>query len=71
MNDLVPEIAKAIQDINGDPSLTAKEKVEKIKGLKGASFEVMLNYLDKNFSTGPELSSEIKKIISKNRPRKK
>jgi hypothetical protein len=39
--------------------------------LKGASFEVMLNYLDKNFSTGPELSSEIRKIISKGRAAKK
>ena len=67
MKDLVPEIAKAIRDINGDPGLTAKDKMLKIKALKGASFEVMLNYLDKNFSTGPELSSEIRKIISKGR----
>ena len=53
MKDIVPEIAKAIQNINGDPSLTPKDKLEKIKALKGASFEVMLKYLDKNFSTGP------------------
>jgi hypothetical protein len=71
MKDIVPEIKKAIQDINGDPSLSPKDKVEKIKALKGASFEVMLNYLDKNFSTGPELSGEIRKIISKGRAAKK
>ena len=70
MKDIVPEIKKAIQDINGDPSLSPKDKVEKIKLLKGASFEVMLKYLDKNFSTGPELSSEIRKIISKGRAKK-
>ena len=71
MKDIVPEIAKAIQNINGDPSLTPKDKLEKIKALKGASFEGMLKYLDKNFSTGPELSSEIRKIISKGRASKK
>ena len=71
MKDIVPEIAKSIQNINGDPSLTPKDKLEKIKALKGASFEVMLKYLDKNFSTGPELSSEIRKIISKGRASKK
>jgi hypothetical protein len=31
MKDIVPEIKKAIQDINGDPSLSPKDKVEKIK----------------------------------------
>ena len=70
MIDLVPEIKKAIQNINCDPSLTPEDKLEKIKNLKGASFEIMLNYLDKNFSTGPELADSIKKIISKKRVRK-
>ena len=70
MKDLVPEIAKAIQDINGDPALTSKDKIEKIKALKGVSFQVMLNYLDKNFSTGAELSEEIRKLISKGRAKK-
>ena len=31
MKDIVPEIKKAIQDINGDPSLSPKDKVEKTK----------------------------------------
>ena len=34
MIDLVPEIKKAIQNINGDPSLTPEDKLEKIKNLK-------------------------------------
>jgi hypothetical protein len=70
MKDIVPEIKKAIQDINGDPSLSPKDKMLKIKSLKGISYEDMLRYLDKNFSTGPELSAEIKKVISAKRGKK-
>ncbi len=64
---LVPEITKAIQDINGNKSLTAKDKIEQIKKLKGVPFEKCIEYLKNNYSTGPELDKEIKKIISKKR----
>ena len=70
MKEITAEIARQIQNINGDPGLTAKDKMLKIKSLKGISYEDMLRYLDKNFSTGPELSAEIKKIISTKRGKK-
>ena len=68
MKKITSEIAKAIQDINGNPSLTPEDKIEQIHALDGASFEMCLNFLEKNFSTGPKLSAYIRKIISKNRP---
>jgi len=71
MKKITNEIAKAIQDINGNPGLTAEDKIIRIKDLSGASFEMCLNFLEKNFSTGPKLSAYIKKIISKNRPSRK
>jgi hypothetical protein len=71
MKKITYEIAKAIQDINGDPGLTAEDKIKKIEALDGASFEMCLNFLEKNFSTGPKLSEYIRKLISKNRPTRK
>ena len=68
MKKITQEIAKAIQDINGDPGLTPEDKIKKIHALDGASFEMCLNFLEKNFSTGPKLSEYIRKLISKNRP---
>ena len=52
MKDIVPEIKKAIQDINGDPGLSPKDKVEKIKALKtfgvnfGMSFQLIDDVID-------------------------
>lgn len=45
------EMSKQIQDINGDPSLTALEKKAAIGKLNGAPREAMLDYLKKNFRT--------------------
>lgn len=62
-------LVKQIQDINGDPALTALEKKEAIKNLQGASRESMMEFLNENFRTGPGLSKEVAKHVSKDRPR--
>ena len=67
-SDITYKISKQIQDINGDPSLTAQEKKKAIANLSGASRESMMDYLNKNFRTGPGLAPSIKKIISEHRP---
>jgi hypothetical protein len=69
MKSITAEIAKQIQDINGDPGLTPEDKIKKIHALDGASFEFCLSFLEKNYSTGPELAAAIKKLISKKRPK--
>ena len=70
MKEITAEIAKQIQDINGDPGLTPEDKIKKIHALDGASFEFCLSFLEKNYSTGPELAAAIKKLISKKRAKK-
>ena len=63
------KLVKQIQDINGNPALTALEKKEAISQLQGASKESMFEYLNKNFRTGPGLAKSLSKFVSKDRPR--
>ncbi len=69
LKELTDIIKKQIQDINGNPGLTAADKIAEIKKIKFGAQEVLFQYLNDNYSTGPELAAAIKKIISKNRPK--
>jgi len=62
------KLVKQIQDINGNPSLSAQEKKEAIGNLSGASRESMMDYLNKNFRTGPDLAKSLRKHVSEDRP---
>jgi len=62
-------LVKQIQDINGDPALTALEKKEAIGNLKGISRQDGMDYLNKNYRTGPGLAPSIAKYVSEGRPR--
>ncbi len=64
--EFTKELVKQIQDINGNPALTALEKSEAIKNLKGVSKQDAFDYLNKNFRTGPGLKL---KGISEDRPK--
>ena len=68
MQAFTAEISREIQDINGDTTLTPKQQAQKIGSLKGAPKEDMFMFLNNNYRVGPDLSIEIKKLISKNRP---
>ncbi len=68
-SDFTTKIVKQIQDINGDPSLSPEEKKEAIKNLSGVSREEGMEYLNKNFRTGPGLAPSLAKFVSKDRPR--
>ena len=61
-------LVKQIQEINGSPALSPAQKAKAIANLKGAPREEMFDYLNKNFRTGPGLSEEIAKFVSKGRP---
>ena len=63
------KLIKQIQDINGNPSLSPLEKEQAIGNLQGATREDMFEYLNKNFRTGPGLSKNVAKAVSKDRPR--
>ena len=63
------KLVKQIQDINGNPAFSAEEKKAEIGKLKGVPKELMYNYLNKNFRTGPGLSKTLTKFVSKDRPR--
>ena len=69
MRAITNEISLQIQDINGNTRLTNLQKVEKIAALKGAPKEDLFDFLNKNFRTGPGLSEEVAKFVSKDRPR--
>ncbi len=62
------QLVKQIQDINGNPSLSASEKKEAIANLSGASREDMMDYLNANFRTGPGLAESLSKHVSEGRP---
>lgn len=68
MRAITNEISLQIQEINGNPAFSPKQKVEKIGSLKGAPKKDLYDFLNLNFRTGPGLSEEIKKVISKDRP---
>ena len=55
-----------INNLNQNVPIFTTSKLD----IQGISYEDMLRYLDKNFSTGPELSAEIKKVISAKRGKK-
>ena len=63
------EIVRRIQDINGNPAFSAQEKQDEIAKLKGASKEDMMDYLNQNFRTGPDLAESLRPFISRDRPR--
>ena len=63
------KLIRQIQDINGNNTLTAKQKAAAIANLSGASREDMFDYLNKNFRTGPGLSEEIAQFVSQGRPK--
>lgn len=67
--EFTAKLAKQIQDINGNPGLTALEKKKAIANLSGASKESMFDYLNKNFRTGPGLHKNLAKHVSEDRPR--
>ena len=69
MRQITNEISLQIQEINGNPAFSNKQKVDKIAALKGASKEDMFDFLNKNFRTGPGLAEEVAKYVSKGRPR--
>ena len=69
MIKITDRIKKQIQDINGDPGLTPADKIAEIKKIKFGALDVLFQYLNDNYSTGPELAATIKKLISKNRPK--
>jgi hypothetical protein len=69
MKKITDRIKKQIQDINGDPGLTAADKIAEIKKIKFGAQDVLFQFLNDNYSTGPELAAAIKKLISKNRPK--
>ncbi len=62
-------LVKQIQDINGNPALSAQEKKEAIANLSGATREDMMDYLNKNFRTGPDLAKSLRPFVSKDRPK--
>jgi len=68
MRAITNEISLQIQDINGNHRLTNKQKVKAISELKGAPKEDMFKFLNDNFRTGPGLSEEVAKFVSKGRP---
>ena len=63
------KLVKQIQDINGNPAFSAEEKKAEIGKLKGVPKELMYNYLNKNFRTGPGLAKSLANYVSKGRPR--
>ena len=63
------KVIKQIQDINGDPSLSALEKKEAIANLSGISRQEGMDYLNENFRTGPGLAPSLSKFVSKDRSR--
>ncbi len=67
MRAITNEISVQIQDINGNNKLTNKQKVKAISELKGAPREELFDFLNKNFRTGPGLSEEVAKFVSKGR----
>ena len=67
MRSITEEISREIQDINGNTRLTNKQKVKQISELKGAPREELFDFLNKNFRTGPGLSEEVAKFVSKDR----
>lgn len=69
MRAFTAEISREIQDINGDTTLTPKQQAQKIGNLKGAPKEDMFMFLNQNYRVGADLADEIKKLISKDRPR--
>ncbi len=50
------KLIKQIQDINGNPALAGWQKKKAISELSGASREDMMDFLYKNFRTGPDLA---------------
>jgi len=58
-----------IQEINGNHVLSAKQKAKAISELSGAPREEMFDYVNTHFRTGPGLSEEMAKFVSKDRPR--
>ena len=69
MIKITDRIKKQIQDINGDPGLTPAEKIAEIKKIKFGAQDVLFQFLNDNYSTGPELAAAVKKLITKNRPK--
>lgn len=67
MKSITNEISLQIQEINGNPRFSNKQKVKMISELKGAPKEDMFDFLNKNFRTGPGLSEEVAKFVSKGR----
>lgn len=63
------KLVKQIQDINGNPGLSAEEKKLAISKLSGASRSEMMDYLNQNFRTGPGLAPSLSKHVSEDRPR--
>jgi len=63
------QLVKQIQDINGNPAYSPQEKRAAIAALSGAPQSEMMDYLNKNFRTGPGLSKYVAKFVSKDRPR--
>jgi len=63
------KLVRQIQDINGNPALSAQEKKEAIANLSGASREEMMDYLNQNFRTGPDLAESLRPHVSTDRPK--
>ena len=62
-------VTKAIRDINTEPTLTAEEKAAAIKKLGGIPREVMFDYLNIRYRTGPDIADYVKNWVSPGRPR--
>ena len=62
-------LIKQIQDINGNPAYSPQEKKAAIAALSGATQSEMMDYLNKNFRTGPGLAKSLSKFVSEGRPR--
>jgi len=67
MQEFTAALVKQIQDINGDPGLTAEMKAAAIKNLKGVSQQDALDFMERNFRTGMALDKDIQKAISPSR----
>jgi len=62
------QLARQVQDILGDKSLTPAKQAIEVGKLTGAPNDDMYKFMNDNFRVGPDLAKSIKSLISPHRP---
>ena len=65
--EITKKITEAIRAIH-ESDLSAQEKADTIKNITAVSRDVLFEFLNEKYRTGPDLSEFVAKHVGKNRP---